>query len=72
MSSYCHPSPARQTITEALATLPDSFVQVHRSFIVPLGKIEYLDTAELKVARRRIPVGAQYREGLAERFGKNG
>lgn len=62
----------RQTIAEAMATLPDSFVQVHRSFIVPLGKIEYLDTAELKAGGRKIPVGAQFREGLAERFGKNG
>ncbi len=69
MTSYCRPSPARQTIAEALAALPDSFVQVHRSFIVPLGKIEYLDTSELKVAGRKIPVGAQYRQAVAERFG---
>ena len=60
----------RQTIAEALEMLPGSFVQVHRSFIVPLGKIEYLDTARLKAGGRKIPVGAQYREELAGRFGK--
>lgn len=62
----------RQTFAEALATLPDSFVQVHRSFIVPLSKIEYLDTAELKAGGRKISVGAQFREALVKRFGKKG
>lgn len=61
---------ARQTIAEALAILPDSFIQVHRSFLVPLGKIEYLDTHELKIGERKIPVGAQFRDALLGRFGK--
>lgn len=60
----------RQTIAEALTLLPDNFLQVHRSFIVPLAKIEYLDTSELKAGGRKIPVGAQYREALSLRFGK--
>lgn len=60
----------RQTMAEALAALPEQFLQVHRSYIVPLDKIVYLDTAELKAGGKKIPVGAQYREALSLRFGK--
>lgn len=60
---------ARQTIKEALKILPEDFLQVHKSFIVPLGKIEFLDTHELRVPNRSISIGTQYKAHLLQQMG---
>lgn len=59
----------RQTIKEALEILPDGFLQVHKSFIVPLHKIEFIDTYELRISKRTIAIGAQYKAHLLQRMG---
>lgn len=60
---------ARQTIKEALEILPEDFLQVHKSFIVSLRKIEFLDTHELRVPNRSISIGTQYKAHLLQRMG---
>jgi two-component system, LytTR family, response regulator len=60
----------RQTIQEALELLPDSFVQVHRSFIVSMDRINYIDTYEIKIGGRLIPVGTQFRENFSKKIKK--
>lgn len=57
----------RQTMTDILQLLPaHQFVRIHRSYIIPLGKIEKISRQELVVAGFTIPVGFSYEEKLPE------
>jgi two-component system LytT family response regulator len=40
------------------------FMRIHRSFIIPQGKIEEIKPAELRIGKHLIPIGASYREAL--------
>jgi len=44
--------------------LPDSFVRVHRSFIVNLDKVKDIEDTTLVINRKVIPIGASYRDDL--------
>ena len=41
---------------------PNEFVRIHRSYIVPVNKIESYGKSKLKVAGKEIPVGSSYGE----------
>ncbi len=60
---YIKPSPVLtlmtlKSIQEKLS--PCDFVRVHRSFIVPLNKIEKFSKTKLVVAGKEIPIGSSY------------
>lgn len=60
----------RMTLKALLEKLPPAdFVRVHRSYIVPLGRISNLRNKILTVAGREIPLGASYEEGFNKVFG---
>jgi DNA-binding LytR/AlgR family response regulator len=48
------------------------FVQVHRSYLVQLTKIESIDATrlEIRIHNRPIPVGKRYKQALMERLNK--
>lgn len=46
--------------------LPDSFIQVHRSYIVNRSEIKYLEGNMVQVASNKIPVSDSYRSQLSE------
>jgi DNA-binding LytR/AlgR family response regulator len=63
------PVVARQTMKGMLEKLPaKDFVRVHRSFIVPLKRIERMRNKSLLVAGREIPVGSSYEEEFRRLF----
>lgn len=63
------PVVARLTMKGMLEKLPaKDFVRVHRSFIVPLKRIERLRNKILLVAGREIPVGSSYEEEFRKVF----
>jgi DNA-binding LytR/AlgR family response regulator len=65
------PVVARLTMKGMLEKLPASdFVRVHRSFIVPVKRIERLRNKSLLVAGREIPVGSSYEEDFKKVFGQ--
>jgi len=39
---------------------PGEFVRIHRSYIVPLGRIEKISSKKIEIAGREIPVGISY------------
>jgi DNA-binding LytR/AlgR family response regulator len=41
---------------------PQEFVRIHRSYIVPVSKIERFGKSKVKVAGKEIPVGSSYSE----------
>ncbi|MCX6280620.1 MAG: LytTR family DNA-binding domain-containing protein [Bacteroidetes bacterium] len=48
----------------------DLFIRVHKSFIVPLGRISYMEGNRLNIAGTMIPVGLAFREALMKVFRK--
>ena len=58
----------RETISEALAYLPDCFLQVHRSFIVNTMNVSRIESEQLFLSSRAVPVGPSFREEMVEYF----
>ncbi len=45
--------------------LPEKeFVRIHRSFIVPLSKLEVISKAKVKVGDKEVPIGASYSDSF--------
>lgn len=47
---------------------PALFLRVHRSFIIALSKIKSYSAHEMDVAGKLIPIGGNYREGVAQKL----
>lgn len=58
----------RQSIAEALALLPDNFIQVHKSYIVNLTQVDSFRKEALTIKGHEIPVGQMYREKTKNHF----
>lgn len=63
------PVVARMTLKAILERLPASdFIRVHRSFIVPLSRIEAIRNKTLLMDNREVPIGASYEADVLNRF----
>ena len=57
----------KQTLKDMLATLPvGQFIQVHKSYIVALAKIESIEQNKIRIGRQLIPVGNLYKKKFYE------
>ncbi|MCX6216432.1 response regulator transcription factor [Spirosoma sp.] len=64
------PVVARMTMKSMLERLPAvDFVRVHRSYIVPLARVDAVRNRTLFVEGRDIPIGASYEADFLKRFG---
>ena len=53
------------TLKAIQAKLPEKeFVRIHRSYIVPLGKLEVVSRAKVKVGDKEVPIGASYSDSF--------
>lgn len=60
---------ARMTMKTILEKLPKTdFLRVHRSFIVPIKKVESLRNKTLQLGDKKIPVGNSYEEDVMKYF----
>ena len=60
---------ASMTTNELEQNLPhESFLRVHKSYIISLAKIEDCDRETVTINKEKIPVGITYRRELAERL----
>jgi DNA-binding LytR/AlgR family response regulator len=58
-----------QTLTSFIDSLKDdSFVRVHRSYMVNLKKIDYLEGNLIVIQKNEIPIGKSYKEEFRRRF----
>ncbi|MBN8820611.1 MULTISPECIES: LytTR family DNA-binding domain-containing protein [unclassified Spirosoma] len=65
------PIVARMTMKAMQERLVNAnFMRVHRSYIVPLNRIEAVRNKTLFIASREVPVGASYEAEFLNRFGK--
>jgi DNA-binding LytR/AlgR family response regulator len=61
------------TMKDMLKKLPASnFIRVHRSYIVPLKRIESVRNKRIKLGEKMIPVGDSYAEGFYKILGEKG
>ncbi len=44
------------------------FVRIHKSFICPLSRIQYLEGNQLRVGEQMLPIGQAYKESLLQRL----
>ncbi|HTL81527.1 MAG TPA: LytTR family DNA-binding domain-containing protein [Bacteroidia bacterium] len=63
------PYVARMTMKSIAETLPaNDFVRVHRSFIVPIKKIDVVRNKMIHLGENRIPIGASYEADFMKRY----
>jgi DNA-binding LytR/AlgR family response regulator len=63
------PVVARMTMKAILEKLPEKeFIRIHRSFIVPVNRIENVRNKIVAVAGQEIPIGGSYEELFFQRF----
>ena len=66
-----NPIVARMTMKSLLEKLPPAdFIRVHRSYIVPLDRIESYRNKTISIAGITIPIGSSYEENFLKHFNK--
>lgn len=48
--------------------LPDQFIRIHKTYIIPLSGIEYIEGNRVKIAGTMLPIGLTFKEKLLEKF----
>ncbi|MCP9291200.1 LytR/AlgR family response regulator transcription factor [Gracilimonas sediminicola] len=58
-----------QTLKDFYSQLPESlFSRVHKSYVVALAKIDYLEGNLIKLGNHSLPVGKAYKEAFLEKY----
>ncbi|BFP42850.1 LytTR family DNA-binding domain-containing protein [Flavobacteriaceae bacterium GF1] len=59
-----------QTFGELEKYLPkDRFIRVHKSYLVSIDKIEFVERSRIKIGDKRIPISDTYKDGFFQRIG---
>lgn len=53
-----------ETLKNLDQQLPEAFIRVHRSYIIALQQIQFLEGNQVKVLDKMIPIGQAYRQNL--------
>ena len=65
------PIVARMTMKAMLERLPETnFIRVHRSFIVPLSRIDKVRNKTIYIGDKTIPLGSSYESGFFEAYSR--
>ena len=59
---------ASETLKNMERFLKDPFVRVHKSYLVAVGAIQYVEGNQVKVIDQLIPIGQKYKEDFFRRF----
>lgn len=58
-----------ETFKSLLISLPEEqFVQVHKSYIIPLHRLIYIEGNQIKIGDQMIPIGAMFKESLLQKL----
>jgi len=59
------------TMKEFFEKLPENlFERIHKSYVIQLSKVEYLEGNTVKIGENKLPVSLNYREQLLNKLGK--
>jgi len=60
---------SKQTLTQFEEQLPSAqFVRIHKSYIISLKAVKFLEGNELSIGTKKLPVGKVYRDQLLRRL----
>lgn len=59
---------SKEKISHMENALPDSFLRIHRSFIVNLAKVSGFSREILEIGGRELPISRTYRKGVVQRL----
>ncbi len=60
---------SKQTLVSFETQLPaGKFVRIHKSYVVSVTAVKYLEGNEVLVGTKKLPIGKVYREGVLKRF----
>lgn len=59
---------ARQSIAEALDTLPENFMQIQKSYIANFSKIDSVTASHVHIGGTEIPMGSQYKSNVINKL----
>ncbi len=58
-----------ESIRKFVERLPEKeFIRVHKSYIIPIRKIEYIEKNRIVIGEKYIPIGGTYQKGFWERI----
>lgn len=57
-----------QTLQNMERQLPNSFLRIHKSYIIALDKTDYLEGNRIVIEDKEFPVGGTYKEDVKNRF----
>jgi len=58
-----------ETFRNILSMLPENeFIRIHKTVIVPVNKIEYIDGNQLYIANTALPIGLNFKDELMKRL----
>lgn len=68
-----HTSSEKLTFNQSLKSFleklsPDSFIRVHKSFVVSLSKINYVEGNMISVGEKEIPIGNAFKDDFKNKF----
>lgn len=56
------------TIKRLMDSLPEDFMRIHKSYVVNLRKVNFIEGNQVRIGKHMIPVGPSNREELLQRF----
>ncbi len=59
---------SRMTLKTILEQLPEGFVRVHRSYIVPMSKIDNVRNKVITIGIKKIPIGTRFEKFFFEKY----
>lgn len=59
-----------ETMKNIQEKLPGSFLRVHKSFIINMSKVEFVEGNYVRVHEKDIPIGATYKDAFTKRLEK--
>jgi DNA-binding LytR/AlgR family response regulator len=60
---------SKQTLSQFESQLPAGrFIRIHKSFIISLSAIKYLEGNQVSIGNKMLPIGKVYRENLLKRL----
>ena len=59
---------ASETLKNMEQFLNDQFIRIHKSFLVAINAVQYVEGNQVKVDDQMIPIGQKFREGFFNRF----
>ena len=60
----------RETITNLEEKLNKNFIRIHRSFIVPLNKINSYTNETIEINKKALPISRSYKESVLQKLAK--